>query len=369
MKKTVLLLFIPIFFFTLVPLSKGQIAMTPSATRRTFAFVLNPGESKKDSIVVKNMKDYPITIHLYGADATYTAQGTLAVKTPDDEQRLIGKWVTFEEPFITLKPNEDREIPFIIKTPKKTPPGIYAGGIAASTIPGAAVGGQNTTTAGSSIQIVARIIVQTYVQVPGEKIHKFKWPDFTHGTEINGKKSFQLTFKNEGNTIITTKSTIEISGFPKQYNSKITPADNKILGGDTLKVKETWPLLPKFGFFRASAKVTAYEYDIINNQDKNPETFIKEVRFYIIPFAIFVWLILILLFLIALYVTFKILRKAYIKKCEPYIVQSNETLTSIAEKYGISWKKLASINKLKPPYSIKPGQQILIPPQKTFLQK
>ena len=48
-------------------------------------------------------------------------------------------------------------------------------------------------------------------------------------------------------------------------------------------------------------------------------------------------------------------------KSENYIVQSGETLEQIAKKYRISWKNLAKMNKIKPPYTIKGGQKIIVP--------
>ena len=41
-------------------------------------------------------------------------------------------------------------------------------------------------------------------------------------------------------------------------------------------------------------------------------------------------------------------------------MQEGETTESIAEKFGMSWKKLVKTNKLKPPYSLKHGQKILV---------
>ncbi len=42
-------------------------------------------------------------------------------------------------------------------------------------------------------------------------------------------------------------------------------------------------------------------------------------------------------------------------------VQQGETLTYIANLYGISWDKIASANDLQPPYTVSPGQTLCIP--------
>jgi hypothetical protein len=42
-------------------------------------------------------------------------------------------------------------------------------------------------------------------------------------------------------------------------------------------------------------------------------------------------------------------------------VQQGETLTYIANLYGISWTKIADANNLQPPYTVVPGQVLCIP--------
>jgi LysM repeat protein len=41
-----------------------------------------------------------------------------------------------------------------------------------------------------------------------------------------------------------------------------------------------------------------------------------------------------------------------------------DTLTSLAKKHGVSWKKLARVNNIKAPYSLTSGEQILVPVKK-----
>lgn len=46
---------------------------------------------------------------------------------------------------------------------------------------------------------------------------------------------------------------------------------------------------------------------------------------------------------------------------ESYVVKSGDVLWEIAEKFGLTWEKLAEYNKLQNPHLIFPGQKILIP--------
>ena len=44
-----------------------------------------------------------------------------------------------------------------------------------------------------------------------------------------------------------------------------------------------------------------------------------------------------------------------------YTVQKGDTLFNVSQKYNISWSTLATINSLKSPYTLKPGQVLKIP--------
>lgn len=48
---------------------------------------------------------------------------------------------------------------------------------------------------------------------------------------------------------------------------------------------------------------------------------------------------------------------------QEYKVEKNDTLFSISQKYSISWTTLATLNNLKSPFIVKPGQIIKIPKQ------
>ncbi|MGH8466689.1 MAG: MprA protease, GlyGly-CTERM protein-sorting domain-containing form, partial [Pseudomonas sp.] len=44
-----------------------------------------------------------------------------------------------------------------------------------------------------------------------------------------------------------------------------------------------------------------------------------------------------------------------------HAVGHGEDIQAIAADYDADWKKIAKANRLKPPYSLKPGQAIVIP--------
>jgi LysM repeat protein len=46
-----------------------------------------------------------------------------------------------------------------------------------------------------------------------------------------------------------------------------------------------------------------------------------------------------------------------------YTVKGKEDINSLANERGVSWKLLAQVNKLQPPYVLKKGLHIKVPPR------
>ena len=67
----------------------------------------------------------------------------------------------------------------------------------------------------------------------------------------------------------------------------------------------------------------------------------------------------------AVYLRRRLAHKEAMSRAARHTVQPHENLHTIAEKYKVSWKLLARINKLKPPYQLKPGQSIVVTLAKT----
>jgi nucleoid-associated protein YgaU len=46
-----------------------------------------------------------------------------------------------------------------------------------------------------------------------------------------------------------------------------------------------------------------------------------------------------------------------------YTIQKGDTLFNVSQRYNISWTTLATINNLKSPFALKPGQSLQVPKQ------
>ncbi len=341
--------------------ANAAIGLTPSTEKaRQFSLEVEPGKEMPDSAIVSNLTDQPIKVKLYAADGTQSNLGTFALTTLSNEQRHIGKWVTFKDAEITLEPHENRTLGFIVKVPEQTTPGVYAGGIAAEVT--AAANGKQTQ--GSAVSISSRIVVKLFVTVPGEKINKYSWDNFTYDSAPNENGRFNLTFKNEGNTVIVVEQKINISGFPGG-SYEINLPEGTLLQGSQVEIPAKWDSEPFFGLYKATATVNFSELDVITDKKISTQTVSKELSIYIplktetaegkLLIAVALALLAILIVVIAYFLN----RFLYLRKCTPYVVREGDSLTGIAEQCGVNWKKIAKINKLKAPYNVKPGQKIL----------
>lgn len=366
-KKLLTIAALLIMTLGLAPVSLAGFSMVPSKddTRRQFNFELTQGESRSDTVVIENNNTNDLTLLLYGADATHSNQGSFALVNRTATQRTVGNWIKFKESTITLKAGEKREIPFTIAIPGNVTPGNYAGGIAAETTTVQNPAGNNKSgNTGAGVVISSRLVVKLFVSVPGDKNIKYEWTDFSHMMTPNGKHRCLMTFQNDGNAAITVDPSIEISGFPGIIPENIKVAETILLPGEKITIPFEWDKKPFFGFFTVKASTTFWEYDIANNQNINEKTLTKTITFSVIPWNIAA-VILTVLAVILIYVVSKTMIMRNLKKSsKTHEVQEGETLVSLATKAGIDWKKLAKLNKIKPPYNIKKGDKLLVPLKK-----
>lgn len=377
--RTTLITFITAILFSSTALAGFNLVATEDE-----AMVLNyklfNGQTITDSVTVTNNSDEDLSLRIYGADGVPSTQGSFSIANSNDEQRAVGIWLQFSEPIITIEPNSRLDIPYTISIPNTVPPGTYAGGIAAETI----AGDEDQEAGSTMLSVISRFALKMYINIPGKVIHQPGWTDFSHSLEENNINKFNLTFENNGNTHVIVESEIEILGWPEgnvlgqdpetlSYDPveqerlfkereknyiKLNAVD--LFQGDSISLPSYWNKRPVFGSYTARATVTFYEYNVITGEKTDPEVLVKEINFTVIWWDL---IILVSLFIILFtgYVVYKLSHLSSLrKKCVLYTVKPNETLSFIAKETGTNWKLLAKINKIKPPYTIEPGQKILV---------
>lgn len=360
MKHAARFLILPLLLLSFASQAMANISLTaaPPADRQ-FYFVINPGKSDSGSVEVENIGATDLNVELYAADGTQSNQGTFALTTKSTEQNYIGKWVYFNDPIIHIKAGEKKKIAFSVKIPDQVAPGTYSGGIA-----GQVSSSNNGETKGNGVNVTSRVVVKMFVAIPGERITKFDWSEFSYitGTKT-AKPYFKLNYKNQGNTVINVDQKIDIDGFPGIHQT-IDPPIANLTQGSEVQIPIKWDNPPYFAFLTAKATATYSELNVVNSQNINAQTLEKTINIVIIDPTVYIiaGVILLVIILIIIYsITRKKRAKKMVKSSVEHKVKAGETIMDLAEKYGITWKGLAKLNNLKAPYDLKTGSIVLIP--------
>src|SRR3989338_2065454 len=385
MKKLPYLIFIFSFFVISAPafaLSSGGVGGYPAHpdpsikySESWFIYNLDLGESKDDALTIFNTTDEVQTVKVYAVDSVPSNQGNFALEAEADPKDGIGAWIKLSQDLITLQPGENQEILFTITIPQNADVGEHSGGIILQKVQGS----QDQLQNGASI--VTRVGIRVYETVPGEIKKVIEVKDFN----VNLKKlkdqdpyyEINLTAENQGNVSLQPKVTLAIGGWGKikyftrssfdyqkgiildlrDFTDFFTGEDLsrnwQLLRDQKVSTNWTWPK-PRFGRFTFQATLP---YDPEGGQ-KTIDS--KKITVWVIPWLEVVILGGIILLAIALLIAKKIWYSG--RQLVNYQVLPNDRLLTIAKKANISWKRLAKVNKIKKPYSLEPGQKILVPP-------
>lgn len=336
-----------------------------------FVYTLKPGESKSDEVRVINNTDEVLKAKVYPVDATTTPDGAFALFGEKDEQKEIGKWVKLAKYEVEIPPKTTEIIPFTLTLPMENlDVGEHIGGIVLEK-------GQpeSQKIKGTTLNIITRVGVRMYITIPGKiikdlKITNLEWSltsRFHTLKEViwldrlwdflgfNKDVNFRIYFENKGNVHLDPTGNFYIKNILGR--TKEIRVDNlgTVFPKKTSSAPFKWEKAPFFGRFALKADVT---YD-----KEKPQATYKMV-FWLIPYRLlFVLSVLLGLIIIIRLTMLLILAKAK-KKMVVYRVEPSDSLATIAEKYNLSWRKIAKINKLKPPYHLKEGQEIYLPIKK-----
>lgn len=334
-------------------------------TESIFVHTVKPGEIIQEGVLVINNSSQEATIKVDGVDAVSSAGTAFACRQVGDPQKEVGTWIHLSKGVVTLAPQTNEIVPFTIQVPETAGVGEHNGCIVMEAI------GQGQTTQGqSAISLSFRTGLRIALMVPGEIVRQLEIVDFKVSRTKTGDYLLNPEVKNLGN--VSIDADIQVRTY---YFFGRVLAEN---GGGFPILRDhssdwNFELKRPFwgGWFKANLAV---EYDA------NPEASVgiqsgkaltrlegPSVWFFTRPkpLALAVEITCVLLFVSCLFLLFLCYkRKKWIKaKWVPYNIGAGEDIKSLAEKFDVSWKLLAKANKLKPPYTIKAGDKIRVPPK------
>lgn len=331
-------------------------------TESIFIHTLKPGSIQEEGVLAINNTDEEKTLFVYGVDSSSSSSGSFACNQMVEPKNGVGSWIKLDQTEITLNANSSKIIPFIISVPQSAGVGEHNGCIAIQEK-------KEVDKTKTGMRLSFRTALRVAITIPGNIIRKLEIVDFRITKREDGIFLLSPIAKNIGNVSIDADIQVITNNF---FGSKYIQHGGEfpILRGEVadwnFQLKK-----PFWGGWYKSNFFIEYEEDLgasIGVETGNEKVRLQgpSIWFFSSPkplaltieIAVFLAILLIIISL-----CFIIRRKKKIKKTwVDYEVKLNDDINILAKKFNVKWKLLAKANKLKPPYSLKSGEKIKVPP-------
>jgi hypothetical protein len=333
-------------------------------TQSIFVDTLNPNDVKDDGVLVINNTTETRTILVYAVDSTPSTDGAFACKQISQSKNDVGAWIDLEKSEVTVKPGENVLVPFKIRVPENAAAGEHNGCIITQEK-------IEKTPGQSGVNLSLRTGLRVAITIPGEIERKLQVTDFNVTPKDNGDFTLQLKIRNPGNVSIDADVNIitrYFFGLVHQENG----GQQSILREDTsdfnFELKK-----PFWGGWYRTNYVIKYDESKdaiigVNSSSTPVELKGPGIWFYSKPTntALMIEITVGLFIIFGIYLMILSMRRnVWVKKSWiEYEVSEGENISSIANKFNVSWSVIVKANKLKAPYELEPGQTIKVPPEK-----
>jgi hypothetical protein len=360
-----------VFFFSLSTVSNalgggwgGKPAYPDPDNPRTesiYVLSLEPGTSHDDGVLVVNNSEETKSFYIYAQDSAPSSDGGFACQQLGEESTDVGSWVTLEKDEVTLEPSGTEVVAFTVDVPEDVDIGEHNGCI---LIQDKAVNESES----SGLRLSLRTAIRMAITIPGDIVKELEIVDFT--------------VEPSGNAVVLTPSIRNLGNV--SVDTTISTETKSILGTAVGTTGGTFPVLrDEAGTFNLEIDRPFwggwYRSDLTVEYDANPDTALGEkegatltqltwppVWFFVMPttpgLAIEGGTLLFVLVLFYLMVVAARRKRWVAEKWIAYTVVDGDNLQSLAKTRNVSWKLLAKMNKLKPPYILSAGKEIRIPP-------
>lgn len=333
-------------------------------TESIFIHTLDPGAIQKEGVLVVNNSAERKTILVYAVDSTPSTGGAFACEQLSETKDDVGAWITLAKSEVALEPGTNELVPFTIAVPKNASVGEHNGCI---IIQEKLAKPDSKSGVGLSFRTGLRVAIT----IPGTLERKLEIVGFTITPKDDGSFLLQPKVKNLGNVSIDADAQV-ITRYFFGLTHITHGGQYPILRGDT----SDWNFELKKPFWGGW-----YHSSFVVEYDENPEATVgvksgkaltrlegPSVWFWSSPTPAALAIEIIVLLALAFggflfWLSQK--RKRWIKEnWVSYEIKSGEDIKSLAERFDVSWKLIARTNKLQPPYALKLGEKIKVPPTK-----
>lgn len=335
-----------------------------SRSQSIFVHNLKPGAQAVDGIEVINNTDKTKNVLVYAVDSQTSSDGAFACAQAADKPLSVGTWVAMSKSELSLAPGEKQVVDFVVKVPDNATPGEHNGCIVIQDT-------ERQTAAGSNgIVLSLRSAIRLVVTVPGQIQKGLVFIGL--GTQAKDEQKLLLStaLKNNGNVSLDTLVDVKLI-YPIGFTAARVGGSFPILSSSEGRFNFEAERPFWGGWYRLTATAKYNDNPGVSIGEGNPNASVKRSSWIFVtpqPIAAAIEGAVLVLAVIAayLFVSRRLAHKKAMKSATLHRVESGEDLHSIAQKYGMSWKQLARLNGLKAPYSLKPGQRLIVTkPQKT----
>jgi hypothetical protein len=318
-----------------------------------FIHQISPNQTIDEGIKVINNSQEVKNLLIYTTDETPSTDGGFACRQFSESVDNVGKWIQLEKSTLTLEAMSSEIIPFTITAPEEATVGEHNGCIIVQE--------SKDRSQEAGLKLSFRTGIRVALTIPGEIIRLLEIIDFKITDKKDNAYVLTPTIKNLGNS--STDANIKVI-----VTNRLTHKTQE-LGGNYAVLRNN-PLVLNFDFKkpfwggRYSAKTIVSYEDGTQAQVLESTTLYfdawptEQAQIYLISTSFALILLLIILF-----VSNKI-KKKKLATWQIYQIKDGDNLNKILKGRKGSWKEVAKINHLRPPYNLKVGKQIKVPPYK-----
>jgi len=337
-------------------------------TSTIFIKTIQLGASAQDAIEIINNTTEEKSIEVYAVDSVRSSGGAFACAQAAEPIENAGKWVEMSSSELKLASGKKITVPFTVTVPEQADIGEHNACIVIQE--------KKDETFQSGIGLNFRTAVRVAVLVPGDIIKEIR------ATGINvapKQRKIDITAKVKSESNVSLDTLVAVNLRPLFYGEGSSKENTfPVLRGEEAEWNFEFDKPFWGGLYRASYSAS---YNGDTSLTLGAQTTSENVKRVVGPSKIvFVWghpaallveaFVLLIVAGILVFIPKKLLAKRKIRKnWVEHEVLSGETLESIAEDNGLSWKKLAKGNKIKAPYLVEEGSIIKVPGRKRDREK
>jgi len=332
-------------------------------SKSIFVHTLNPGEQAEEGVQLLNNTDETKTLTVDAVDSLVSSGGGFACRQKVEPKTDVGSWIVLAKNEVTLEPMGSEIVPFTIQAPPTAGAGEHNGCVVIQEKNAA------PQAQGNGITLSFRSGIRVAVMIPGDIVRQLEIAGFELKPRPDGNFQLSVRIRNTGNVSIDLKVDVHTRYFfgrAYAWNGGKFPA----LRGQTSELN--FDLTRPFwgGWYRTGLDVTydANQEAGIGKESGKELTVLRapDITFFIPPQplaaaaeagAALAIIIVIVIIVIVFAKKQKIARTWVTGE-----VKEGEDIEFLAKAHRVSWKLLAKVNKLKPPYKLKGGDKLKVPP-------